>query len=110
MAGLSKKRNNKRKGPQGLSRQATGRPAQTVPDPSALEELPITQQAIAEYFGTTGEISPYPLRRETLLRIERLTGRPVICYVTKTNNLPGDVAIATYIEDGDLAPFSDLVH
>lgn len=57
-----------------------------------------------------GEISPYPLRKETLLRIERITGRPVICYVTKTNNLPQDVAVATYIEDGDLSAFSDLVH
>ncbi len=83
-----------------------------MPDPSTLAELPTTQQAIAEYFGMAGEgeVTPYPLRRETLLRIERLTGRPLISYVTKTNNLPAEVTIPVYIEDGDLAPFGDLVY
>jgi hypothetical protein len=81
-----------------------------LPEPSSLEKLPTTQQELIEYFGAVGEANPYPLRRETLLRIATLTGRPVICYVTKTNNLPQDVAVATYIEDGDLAPFGDLIH
>jgi hypothetical protein len=72
--------------------------------------LPVTQQDINNYFGVVPEVNPYPLRRETIRRIEGLTGRRLICYVTKVNNLPADATVPTYIEDGDLSPFGDLVH
>lgn len=73
-----------------------------------MPELPVTYQAISDYFGYEGEINPYPLRRETELRIERATGRPLVCYVTKTNNVPQGTP--AYIDDSDLTGFNDLVH
>lgn len=77
-----------------------------IKDPSSLDKLPVTYQAIMNYFGT-GEVVLFPLRKETMLRIERVTKRPLFCYVTKTRNLsPG---IPAYIDDSDLVGFGDLI-
>jgi len=75
-------------------------------DPSKLDQVPVTYQALMDYFAKLGEASPFALRKETFLRIERLTGRSLICYVTKTHNLPQ--GIPAYIDDNDLTGFGDL--
>jgi hypothetical protein len=75
-------------------------------DLSKLENIPVTYQSITEFFSKLGEANPFILRRETFNRIERITGRPLICYITKTHNLPQ--GIAAYIDDSDLTGFGDL--
>lgn len=80
---------------------------EALEDPSALERLPVTYQAVNDYYEKLGAATPFLLRRETLLRIERVTKRPLVAYVTKTRNLPP--AIPAYIDDSDLTGFSDLI-
>jgi hypothetical protein len=75
-------------------------------DPSKLEQVPTSFQALADYFATLEKANPFSLRKETFLRIENITGRRLICYVTKTHNLPR--GIPAYIDDGDLTGFGDL--
>ena len=70
--------------------------------------MPVTYQALGDFFAAQGEAIPFALRKETFLRIERITGRPLICYVTKTHHLAS--GIPAYIDDSDLIGFSDLVH
>jgi hypothetical protein len=70
--------------------------------------LPVSYQDVQDYFETTlPEFNPFSLRAETFRRIELLTGIPLICYVTKTTNLPPSVP--AYIDDNDLTGFGDLV-
>jgi hypothetical protein len=78
-------------------------------DCSKLEKLPITFQEIVDFFDEEHKntASPVALKRETMKRIEQITGRPLICYATQVRN-PPEGAI-TYIEDGDLAGWDDLV-
>lgn len=76
-------------------------------DPSKVDRLPVTYQALTDYFGKFREANPFVLRKETFLRIERITGRPLICYVAKTHNLPQ--GIPAYIDDSDLTGFGDLI-
>jgi len=78
-------------------------------DPSKLDRLPVTYQALSDYFGGQNRVNPFLLRKETFLRIESITGRPLICYVTRTSNLPRGVPIPAYIDDGDLTGFGDLL-
>jgi len=54
-------------------------------DLSKLEKLPITYQDLFNFFAKLGEANPFNLRKETFLRIERLTKRPLLCYITKTH-------------------------
>jgi len=76
--------------------------------PSVLPpEPPDSYQALSEYFTKTRGANPFTLRAETMRRIEKVTERPLICYVTKTLNLsPG---IPVQIDDSDLVGISDLV-
>lgn len=83
-------------------------PAPNPDDPSKLERLPSTFQAITDYFGRLGQTNPFILRNETFKRIEKTTGRPLICYVTKTRHVPPGVP--AYIDDSDLTGFGDLIH
>ena len=83
-------------------------PAPSLNDPSKLEKLPSTFQAITDYFGRLGQTNPFILRNETFKRIEKTTGRPLICYVTKTHHVPAGVP--AYIDDSDLTGFGDLIH
>jgi len=75
--------------------------------PSKLDRIPVTYQALTDYFGKLGQANPFDLRKETFLRIEGVTGRPLICYVAKTHNLPQ--GIPAYIDDSDLTGFGDLI-
>lgn len=77
-----------------------------VEDLSKLDPLPVTYQAVNDYFKKLGQANPFGLRKETFLRIERVTERPLVCYVTKTRNVPQGVP--AYIDDGDLIGFDDL--
>lgn len=76
-------------------------------DPSKLEQIPLTSQAITEYYDQLRTAAPFKLRRETMLRIERVTKRPLVCYTTKTHNLPK--GLPAYIADSDVSPFADLL-
>lgn len=100
------KRKKKRKSGQDWTGTKAIQMKQLMDDPSKLDRLPVTYQALADYFGKFGEANPFILRKETFLRIERITGRPLICYVTRTHNLPQ--GIPAYIDDSDLTGFSDL--
>ncbi len=71
-----------------------------------------TYQAISDYFNKLAQDKPngvdaFPLRKETFLRIEQLTERPLICYVTRTSSVPQGAP--AFIEDSDLTGFSDLI-
>ena len=77
-------------------------PLSTLPS-----EPPDSYQALAEYFTDGKAVNPFELRRETMRRIEEVTGRPLICYVAKTQNLsPG---VPAHIDDSDLVGVSDLI-
>lgn len=75
-------------------------------DFAQLDEVPSTYQALFDYFTQLGQFKPFDLRRETMLRIERITGNPLICYVANTHSTVSPAA--TIIDDGDLVAFSDL--
>ena len=76
-------------------------------DPSLLDKLPVTYQEITDYYRGHQEANTFVLRKETFRRIERVTQRPLICYVTKTHNIPPWVP--AYIDDSDLTGFGDLI-
>jgi len=75
-------------------------------DPTSLKEIPCTYQDLTNFFAGFKEFNPYALRKETISRIENLTGRPLICYVTRIHNVPPN--LPAYIDDSDLTGFSDL--
>lgn len=78
--------------------------------PAELDPFPVTYQEVHDYntalLEQTGQINPFHLRVETFRRIETVTGRKLIAYVTRTSNLqPG---ADPSIEDRDLTGFGDL--
>lgn len=77
-------------------------------DPAQLETLPVTRQKIVDYIAQYKNYQPFVLRAETFRRIERITGTPLICYVSRTANVPSGVT--NYIDDSDLTAFGDMVH
>lgn len=86
----------------------TTNPAALRPDdPSQLPVLPATYQSVSEYFSKLGAANPFALRKETFLRIERITGTPLVCYVTKTHHLAAGIPAS--IDDSDLTGFEDLI-
>lgn len=74
---------------------------------STLEKIPITYQELMDYYAGAGKITPFDLRFETFLRIEKINERPLLCYVSKTHNL--NPRTPSYINDNDLNGFDDLV-
>lgn len=81
--------------------------ARQLMDFSKLDQIPATYQELSNYFEKLGKAKPFDLRKETFLRIENVTGTPLICYVTKTHNLPQ--GIPAYIDDSDITGFGDLI-
>jgi hypothetical protein len=79
-----------------------------VIDPASLKDLPVTYQALIDFYAPQKDANLYLLRKETYRRIEKVTGRPLICYVAKTRNLAQGVPVQ--IDDSDLTGFSDLTH
>jgi len=74
---------------------------------SKLEQIPLTYQELNSYFEKFQKVNLFLLRKETFSRIEGITERPLICYVTKTHNLPQ--GLPAYIDDSDLTGFGDLI-
>lgn len=98
---------NTRRG-SGIARRkstVTNRTIQTS-TPPASAEIPVTYQAIQDFFQRAGQAKPFILRLETIRQIEVLTKRPLVCYVTKTNNAPQ--GLPTYVDNADLTGFDDL--
>lgn len=109
MAKRSHQRNRARVVPATQTPSSSPKPkGQQEPDPAILAELPVTYQALNDYVEASGTIKPFNLRRETFLRIERITKAPLICYITKTHNLAQGTP--AHIEDSDLIGFDDLIH
>ncbi|MEI9479391.1 MAG: hypothetical protein WCO26_22855, partial [Deltaproteobacteria bacterium] len=75
-------------------------------DLSKLDTLPVTYQDLQNFLDKEKEFNLFLLRKETFSRIERITGRPLICYVTKTYNVARGVP--AYLDEGDLIGFADL--
>lgn len=74
--------------------------------PANLKQIPAGYQALDEYFRKVPGMNVLLLREETILRIEKITGRPLICYVSKTNET--DKSKPVHINDDDLVGFDDL--
>jgi len=75
-------------------------------EPTAPELIPNTYQDLSAHFRKPGKTNQFQFRKETFARIEQLTKRSLICYVTKTHNT--SPAHATAIDDSDLTGFQDL--
>lgn len=88
------------------SRPPAAAPARPAYDPPTLGKLPVTYQELNNYLLPLGPVNLYTLRAETFKRIEFITGRPLVCYVAKTNNLGPE--IPAHISDDDLTGFSDV--
>lgn len=78
-----------------------------VPAPGELKEIPVTYQDLQDYFvASQGSVDLFALREETMRRVEATTGRPLLCYVMRTQApVTGSPA---YIEDADLTGIADL--
>lgn len=74
---------------------------------STLDKLPTTNQSLQDFVGQFKTFNLFVLRSETFRRIERITQRPLICYVTKTHSIPRE--IPARIDETDLQAFSDFV-
>ncbi len=70
-------------------------------------EIPLTNQALFNIIEKAGNFNPFPLRLATLKKIEDITQRPLICYVTKTSNISPEAPVS--IEHSDLTGFYDLI-
>lgn len=79
-----------------------------APDPSTLAEIPESFQGLRDFFGTFRELNPFAFRNETFLRIEKVTGIPLIAYVTRLYNI--SQGTSPYIDDSDLVGFSDMIN
>ncbi len=76
-------------------------------DPANLSTIPCTYQALTEMVVRLKNVNLFALRKETFIRIEKITGRPLLCYVTKTHDLP--LRSPAYIDDSDLVGITDLL-
>jgi hypothetical protein len=64
-----------------LAKMPTSAAVRPKAEPSELARLPVNYQEITDYYDRLGEAQPFALRRESFLRIEAVTGRPLFCYV-----------------------------
>lgn len=71
------------------------------------EPFPVSYQDINDLVASEGEFNPSALRFETIRRIEKITKRPLICYVSQTHNPPPGSLVS--IDDSDLLGFGDLL-
>jgi hypothetical protein len=69
--------------------------------------IPVTYQDIDNILSK-GNVNPFALRRETIAAIEGITGIPLICYVSRTSNMPRGTPV--FIDEDDLVGFSDLIN
>jgi ClpP class serine protease len=71
------------------------------------QEIPVTYQEISSKLSSQGQANPFSLRMQTIAAIENITRVPLICYVSKTANLPK--GIPAFIDEEDIIGFSDLI-
>ena len=82
-------------------------PANSPPTPVIPDPLPKSYGALQTLLQGAAFNDPFSVRLETFRRIEKRMKRPLLCYVTRTWNVPpGSPA---FIDDGDLLGFSDLI-
>jgi hypothetical protein len=75
-------------------------------DVAALGSVPVTYQAVHDFFASYKKFQLYALRRETMKRIEAITGIPLACYISKTHHMKK--GMDAFIDDSDLTGFHDL--
>jgi hypothetical protein len=71
-------------------------------------EIPITYQDISNRLTGSNSANLFDLRKQTILKIEDITGIPLICYVSKTSGVPRGTQIS--IDENDIIGFSDLIN
>ncbi|MDR0656542.1 MAG: hypothetical protein LBG22_09545 [Treponema sp.] len=71
------------------------------------EKIPVTYQEISNVLTSQGKINPFALRLQTIKAIENITQNPLICYVSKTSNVPRGIPVS--IDEEDIIGFSDLI-
>jgi hypothetical protein len=71
------------------------------------DPIPKTYQEISTYVGTRPGFNLFELRKRTFDEIEKITGNPLICYVSKTSNVQPGLPVS--IDDDDIIGFSDLI-
>lgn len=99
----SRRNRKKRKREPGVSTA----PNRTPQDPTTLDKLPSTYQEVADYYTGCTQADTYPLRKETLTRLEASTGKPVIAYVMKVQH--DGTRSPNYIDDSDMQGIDDLI-
>jgi hypothetical protein len=72
------------------------------------EKIPVTYQEISATLTPPGQANPFLLRKKTIAAIEDITKNPLICYVSKTSNVPRGVPV--FIDEEDIIGFSDLIN
>jgi hypothetical protein len=70
-------------------------------------EIPITSQDISDRLRGANGANLFELRKQTISKIEGITGIPLICYVSKTSGVPRGTPVS--IDEDDIIGFSDLI-
>jgi len=76
-----------------------------------MNEVPVSYDDIQKYFqspSVSGVINPYELRKHTILLIEQITQRPLLCYVARTDGRMHHINVPHYIDDSDLLTLQDF--
>ena len=69
-----------------------------------MTKIPVTYQEIDSYLSRVSSAETLLLRKQTIERIEEITGIPLVCYVSKAG------AVRSSIEEEDITGFSDLIY
>lgn len=80
-----------------------------MPDVSKIEHLPLGFGNIQEFAVKYKNFVPTELRVETIRRFEAITKRPLICYATQVDLVPGNAQSITPIGNEDLEGFDNLI-
>jgi hypothetical protein len=68
--------------------------------------IPVTYQDISNYILSHQGLDTFQLRKQTFEEIEKITGNPIVCYVTRTTNIVNGSLVS--IDEDDIIGFSDL--
>jgi hypothetical protein len=71
------------------------------------EKIPVTYQEISNVLTAQGRGNPFFLRLQTISAIENITKTQLICYVSRTSNVPRGTPVS--IDEEDIIGFSDLI-
>jgi hypothetical protein len=70
--------------------------------------IPVTYQDISTFVASRPGFNLFDLRKQTIEAIEKVTGNPLIAYVSKTSNVQAGTPVS--IDDDDILGFSDLIN